>query len=406
MVTETKMIRKVLEDFEIKEVSDRVLEFVGSTEMVDRDGEVIRMSGWQLKNYRKNPVFMWAHDYRSPPIGKTNLVHTDAKGLVFQVEFADAETYAFADTIYKLYKAGFLKATSVGFIPLEWEDGKDDKLPRRTYKKQELLELSGVPVPANPEALRLAQDQGLITAKEFDAFWEPVITASDDAVTKPEETETTIRIPVPGEEGKHTDHKRRVIPVSEEKGIQGLYCVDCKKIIIYIFDKEKGWTMESAQAWVDDHTEAQEPEETKEAIPSKRTFDQETIKDELDYLLEAISESGLAESTEPLAWKLVESIFAEAGSDIPVDIAAKVGAVLNAKNKQALKDAQGLIQTVLDSAAPEPQEESIDLKITTDQLITYIREALAELHQPVPSKAEVLDLVRGIVQAEIAKRNQ
>jgi len=511
MTTET-MIRKVLEDFEVKEVSDRVLEFVGSTEMVDRDGEVIRMNGWQLKNYRKNPVFMWAHDYHSPPIGRANLVHTDARGLMFQVEFADEETYPFADTIYKLYKGGFLKATSVGFIPLEWEDGKDDKAPRRIYKKQELLELSGVPVPANPEALVSARDQGCITAKEFDAF-NQVIEVDDvrdmrdvKSATKPEETEDWISIPVAECEITAT------IDISEKEGIKALYCGKDKKVHTYKFDKREpfNWTMARAKKWVEEHTEGFEPEETKAAIPYKRTplasedtlweasrevaqaevadlkimctwvgdepenktayklphhkaggehacvwagvrataavimgarggvaipdkdmpgvkahiaghykdFDkgdppwaradavsQETIKDELDYLAEAISERGLAENTEPLAWKLVEIICAEAGSDIPVDIAAKVGAVLNAKNKQALKDAQGLIQTVLDSAAPEPQEESIDLKMTTEQLITYIREALAELSQPVPSKAEVLDLVRGIVQAEIAKHN-
>lgn len=327
---ETAMIRKVLLDFEIKEVSGRVLEFVGSTEMVDRDGEVILMSGWQLENYRKNPVFMWAHDYSQTPIGRTNLVHTDAAGLIFQVEFA---TYKFADRIYNLYKDGFIKATSVGFIPLEWEDGKDDKSPRRTYKKQELLELSGVPVPANPEALISARDQGLITVKEFEAF------------------------------------------------------------------SSVGWVSST-------DNKGPEPEQIIEALPVEHITSQRSVKDELDYMIGIISGSGLAEDTIPLAWKLVETICAKAGSDIPVNILAKVGAVLNSKNKKALKDAQNLIQTVLDSAAPEPQEESLKLDITTDQLSTYIREALAALRQPVPSKTEVLELVKGVVKSEIEKRNQ
>ena len=54
-----ELIRKDL-DFEIKAVGDpqdRVLEFVGSTAQVDRYGDVIEVEGWDLKNYKKNPVF-------------------------------------------------------------------------------------------------------------------------------------------------------------------------------------------------------------------------------------------------------------------------------------------------------------------------------------------------------------
>lgn len=404
----TTMLKKVLEDFKIEEVSERVLQFTGSTEMRDRDDEVIRMNGWQLKNYRKNPVFMWAHDYASPPIGKARMVKTDESGLQFQIEFADSETYSFADTIYRLYKGGFLKATSVGFIPLEWEDGQgDDKSPRRTYKKQELLELSAVPVPANPEALISAQTEGVITAKEFRAFNAAIsakgeVEGAEELATKPEETENTIRIPVPGEEGKHDGHKRRVILIDEKKGISALYCVDCKKVITYIFDKDKDWTMASAQAWVDEHTEAQEPEEMKDEPPRERVISQEAIKDEFDYLLKAVAECGLAEKTTPLAWKLAAIICAKAGSDIPVDIARKVGAVLNAKNRQALVGAQKLIQGVLDTAEPEQEQvEAPEFSVTTEQVVSCIREALAELHQPVLSKNDIADAVRSMVKEAI-----
>ena len=40
-------IRKVMV-CEVKEVADRTLEFVGSTEEQDRDGEVIIAAGWDL----------------------------------------------------------------------------------------------------------------------------------------------------------------------------------------------------------------------------------------------------------------------------------------------------------------------------------------------------------------------
>lgn len=170
-----EIIRKALQ-VEVKDVGSRVLELIGSNEGIDRDGELIKAAGWQLDNYRKNPVVLWAHDYHQPPIGKAVGVDIKDGHLLFRVEFAPAEAYPFADTIYRLYKGGFLSATSVGFIPIETEDGEtlesvDGKeisiKPSRTFIKQELLELSAVPVPSNPEALIQARAQGILTVKEL-----------------------------------------------------------------------------------------------------------------------------------------------------------------------------------------------------------------------------------------------
>jgi HK97 family phage prohead protease len=349
------LIRKVL-PFEVKGVSDRVLEFVGSTEIPDRDGEVIRADGWDLKNYRKNPVFMWAHRYDQPPIGKALKVKAEDGKLKFKIEFADQETYPFADTVYRLYKGGFMSATSVGFVPKEWEDGDDDKAPKRTYTKQELLELSAVPVPSNPDALVQARESGLITIKEF------------EAITKPETTQNYHRVPVPGEEGKHDGHKIRTIDISKEKGIKALYCVDCKKNITYLFDKDK-WSMEEARQWVEEHAkEAQEiidrdgptPDEAEMIFAvdtRKRGMSQAEIRDELDYARALIEAYDLNEENQKLCTEIASEIIERLpGSDIPVSILES--AVLSAKNKQNLKQAQALIQAVLDSA--EPAQESIE----------------------------------------------
>jgi len=61
-----------------------------------------------------------------------------------------------------------------------------------------------------------------------------------------------IHIPVKGEEGKHKNHEIRTIKISEKKGIRALYCLDCKKIITWLFHKDK-WTMEKAKKWLDEH---------------------------------------------------------------------------------------------------------------------------------------------------------
>ena len=145
----------------------RTLQFVASTESVDRDGEVLQVTGWQTENYAKNPVFMWAHHYDEPPIGKCVKIQSTSD-LLMDIEFAEAETYPFADIVYRLYLGGFLNAVSVGFIPIEWETGgKKEGDPKKVFTKQELLELSAVPVPSNPEALQQARTAKVITLKEM-----------------------------------------------------------------------------------------------------------------------------------------------------------------------------------------------------------------------------------------------
>jgi len=60
----------------------------------------------------------------------------------------------FAVEILRKVSEGFVNTVSVGFLPTEWKDlDPDDFWGGREYTKQDLLELSFVPVPANPEAV-------------------------------------------------------------------------------------------------------------------------------------------------------------------------------------------------------------------------------------------------------------
>lgn len=138
---------------------DRKVRFVISTETRDRHRDVVMSDGWDLKAYRKNGVVLFGHDHRSPPIGKATQVGVQDRQLKATVEFADAETYAFADTIYRLYLGGYMKAASVGFIPKKFEHADDNR--GLIFLEQELIEFSAVPVPANPDALVEAKSTGL-----------------------------------------------------------------------------------------------------------------------------------------------------------------------------------------------------------------------------------------------------
>lgn len=128
-------------------------EVTASTADVDRDGEIIDPKGWDIANYLKNPVILYAHDYTSLPIGKAESVKIGGDGLYISGRFASPEANPMAQKVRLLYEEGILNAVSVGFIP-KLREGN-------TITKAELLELSFVPVPSNPNALAMALSKGL-----------------------------------------------------------------------------------------------------------------------------------------------------------------------------------------------------------------------------------------------------
>jgi len=149
--------------FEVKKSNDdnRTIEGVFSTADVDRSGDPpIEQESWNLKNFKKNPVVLFAHDSRNIPIGKVTKLKLDEKGnLAGKIMFAvDEGVGIYGDlikTVYNLYKGKFMRAFSVGF---KLGEITDDKKGMKLVKN-ELLEISCVPVPAN--ALALAKSKGL-----------------------------------------------------------------------------------------------------------------------------------------------------------------------------------------------------------------------------------------------------
>jgi hypothetical protein len=97
----------------------RRVTFVLSDASVDRVGDTLAVDVWDFAAFRRNPVVLFAHDALAPPIGRMWNIRSDGARLLGDVEFASAETYEFADTIYKLVRDGYLKAGSVGFLPID-----------------------------------------------------------------------------------------------------------------------------------------------------------------------------------------------------------------------------------------------------------------------------------------------
>lgn len=162
-----------------------------STEDTDRHGEIVMQDGIDTERYMQNPVVLWGHNHNMPPIGITKKIYTEIRNGK-KVTIADGIFSGddFAQQIRRLYDAGIITATSIGFIEKEREGN--------TITASELLEFSFVSVPANPYALSLRelkelgidtamlQTKGLnIEIKEGEATEEPQEEEPQEQETEP-----------------------------------------------------------------------------------------------------------------------------------------------------------------------------------------------------------------------------
>lgn len=141
----------------------REASFVASDGSVDRFGDVLEPAGWDLKAFRRNPVFLWNHD-TSAPIGTVPAIHVRDERLVARTRFLEAGISSQADQLFRLVEAGVLCAVSIGARALAEPEpirDKQDNITGLRYGAMELLELSLVSVPANPNALALGRKYGI-----------------------------------------------------------------------------------------------------------------------------------------------------------------------------------------------------------------------------------------------------
>jgi hypothetical protein len=128
------------------------LRFVASTAGIKRDGMDIAQDGWDIDNYLRNPVVLWAHDYViRPPIGRAIEVGIAGMEMTVVIEFDLGDLFA-SETDRK-YRAGFMNAVSVGWNPLQADGTR--------ILRQELLDISAVSVPGDPDALIMRQARAL-----------------------------------------------------------------------------------------------------------------------------------------------------------------------------------------------------------------------------------------------------
>ncbi|MFH1614924.1 MAG: HK97 family phage prohead protease [Planctomycetota bacterium] len=165
----------------------RQIRFLASTGDTDRDGEIILPSAFKadLNIFMSNPVFLAAHQHRlsdgtSPVIGKIINAWIDKTGFWVVVEFAQTQL---AEEYWQLYRDGYMRAVSIGFIPKEWKDtANEGGRTIRTFTRVELLEISAVAVPSNRAALSKSRQRkaDFVDAKRQEKYDLPLDDILDD----------------------------------------------------------------------------------------------------------------------------------------------------------------------------------------------------------------------------------
>lgn len=151
---------------------------------IDRDAEVVDPKGLSTKLFRKNPIIAWGHDYTIPPIGRSLWEKLDNDKLKSLVQFAKRpdewpeQATWFPDEIFHLVKGGFIKGVSIGFMGTDQSPPTEKELKarpelaacRRMIRKSMLLEISIVPIPANPHALIESVSKGFVSKSLAEQF--------------------------------------------------------------------------------------------------------------------------------------------------------------------------------------------------------------------------------------------
>ena len=162
------------------------MEFILSDATPDRMGDVIVAEGWDLTNFKKNPVALFNHNSNFP-IGKWHNLRIQGGELRGDLRLAPKGSSDRLDEIRALVDADILRAVSVGFLPRASEPLTKDGSGGYRFLKSELVETSLVSIPANPNALAVAKS--LVKAGKISASTAALIFAGkgnekDQSITR------------------------------------------------------------------------------------------------------------------------------------------------------------------------------------------------------------------------------
>jgi len=178
---------------------DGSIRFTLTAKQVDRYSEVIMPKGVDLKNFKANPVVLWAHNFAQhdgSPIGKINPKSITITDDSIEADIIFDQADEFAKKIEAKIRSGFLNTGSIGFRAIDIS--KEAVLPGQkgaTFTKTELMEFSIVPIPALPAAMAHRDYSELYEASEEAGF-----KIDDDMINKyfgieQRSAETMVQVP-------------------------------------------------------------------------------------------------------------------------------------------------------------------------------------------------------------------
>jgi len=326
-------LQKIFRNFNTGEVKvadgqPRTLVVKISTPTPDRSKDTVQPQGMDAENFLKNPVVLFAHNYSDMPIARCTSLKVSDTGILATVQFPDEGVYDKADTIYEMYKQGFLNAWSIGFMPTDYDE---NSVGGYNFKTWELFEFSSVPVPDNPEALTVMRSKGI----DVDAV---VGKGGEDPKDEPKDGEPEGEKP---DEETPTDPKE---PADEPKDpkVADMSVAELKALLV------------------------PEKKDVNEVIALSY------VLDELHYFIRAFQQAGVSqESIDKLQQALalvmevtqMQAVLGEKTIKLK-DFTVKSGRTISAKHEKMLQQAcdhmnnaaKG-VQEVLDSVAEQAAEE-------------------------------------------------
>lgn len=218
----------------IDNIENWTFKVVASDETVDRVWESIKIDGRDLKNYLKNPIILFGHKYNDMDdvVWKATKIYVENNALIVEWIFAGTKSW---QQLRQLYEEWILKTVSVWFIVKE-RDASNSKI----ITKAELLELSFVPVPCNPNALSLNKDildamieNGLIKEIETDEN-------SNDEEIEPDKVSDVMDHEISETENEQNENNQESVENDEEKTIKEMEEVNIERdIYLQLMDQLK-----------------------------------------------------------------------------------------------------------------------------------------------------------------------
>jgi HK97 family phage prohead protease len=147
----------------------RTVDIVASDFSLDSYGTRIDPAGWDLEQFKRNPVICLQHDsYCGLPVAQAlpETVRVENNKLLMTVQFPPAGVSDDADEAFGLIAAGVLRGVSVGFDAQKWEQVNETQpdgssLNVLIFREQMLREVSFVTIPSNDNGLVVrSREQG------------------------------------------------------------------------------------------------------------------------------------------------------------------------------------------------------------------------------------------------------